>query len=192
MGRVHRELQERFKCARRAADRIGPCETPCDDVLSALHSERANGRRGVRPAQREQRAEIRRFLLAVASYARPPEPESRAGTHLCEVLQVPDLTELILREYDCKRHYLRRGEKAKLRVLALRYGVSEDAIRKANELEGRRVPIGSGRNFLYIPPSERASISNSEGGVIPARITRSELTAKLRQIWEAPDPQAYA
>ena len=88
-----------------------------------------------------------------------------------------------MREFDCTRHYLRRGEKPKLRVLSLRYGVTESAIRKANDLEGRPVPVGSGHNFLYIPPSENDTSA-------PTRITRccvltpdgvlSELTAKLR------------
>ena len=87
MGRVHRELQERFKWARRATDRIGPCESPCDDVLSALHSERANGRRGVRPAQREQRAAHRRrwacssALLRTTAHA-PLTSASQSGGRL--------------------------------------------------------------------------------------------------------------
>ena len=96
-----------------------------------------------------------------------------AGPHLSAVLQHPDLKEVILREFDCTRHYLRRGEMPKLRVLGLRYGVTESAIRKTNDLEGRPVPVGSGHNFLYIPPSEHDTSA-------PTRITRSELTAKLR------------
>ena len=230
MGRVHRELQERFKRARIAACRTGgpvandpidagmlagvseeemialaitaslsespiggpgasphphvcyqgpvdgqaiQCETNWGGVLSALSKERTNGRRlAAGEATRQQRAEIRRFLLIVANDA---QPNYDAGPHLTlsAVLQHPDLKEVILREFDCTRHYLRRGEKPKLRVLSLRYGVTESAIRKANDLEGRPVPVGSGHNFLYIPPSENDTSA-------PTRITRSELTAKLR------------
>jgi hypothetical protein len=129
MGRVHRELQERFKRARIAACRTGgpvandpidagmlagvseeemialaitaslsespiggpgasphphvcyqgpvdgqaiQCETNWGGVLSALSKERANGRRlAAGEATRQQRAEIRRFLLSVASDAKP-------------------------------------------------------------------------------------------------------------------------
>ena len=227
MGRVHRELQERFKRVRIAACRTGGpvtndpmdsgmlagaseeemialaiaaslseipiggpnasprphCQGPVDGqaiqyetywggVLSALSTERANGRRlaaSSAEATRQQRAEIRRFLLSVASDA---PPNNDAGPHLSAILQHPDLKEVILREFDCTRHYLRRGEKPNMRVLGLRYGVTETAIRKANDLEGRPVPVGSGRNFLYIPPSDRDTSA-------PTRITRSELTAKL-------------
>jgi hypothetical protein len=230
MGRVHRELQERFKRVHIAACHTGgpvandpmdagmlagaseeemialaiaaslsespiggpgasprphcqgliddqaiQCETHWGGVLSALSTERANGRRLATTrgagANREQRAEIRRFLLSVASDA-PLKDD--AGPHLSAVLQHPDLKEVILREFDCTRHYLRRGEKPKLRVLGLRYGVTESAIRKTNDLEGRPVPVGSGHNFLYIPPSEHDTSA-------PTRITRSELTAKLRE-----------
>jgi len=41
---------------------------------------------------------------------------------------------------------------------------------------------GAGRLFLYIPPSECGDQSSlGEGGLIPTRNTRSELTAELRQ-----------
>ena len=182
MGRVHRELQERFRRAPQGPvdGQAGHFETPCGGVLSELHGERANGRRlsATCGATRQRREDIRRFLLSVESDA---PRNNHTGPHLSAVLQHPDLKEVILREFDCTRHYLRPGEKPKLRVLGLRYGVPESAIRKANDLDGCPVPVGSGRNFLYIPPSEHADTS------APTRITRSELTAKLRQKeWEMP------
>ena len=47
MGRVHRELQERFRRAPQGPvdGQAGHFETPCGGVLSELHGERANGRR---------------------------------------------------------------------------------------------------------------------------------------------------
>jgi hypothetical protein len=72
MGRVHRELQERFRRAPQGPvdGQAGHFETPCGGVLSELHGERANGRRlsATCGATRQRREDIRRNKKKNASW----------------------------------------------------------------------------------------------------------------------------
>ena len=99
-----------------------------------------------------RREEIKQFLLELAAHT---PPEDQTGAHLSDVLQVPDLMHMIMRDFECRRHNLRPGETPNLKVLAMRYGVTEDAIRRCNNLEDRSLPIA--RSFLYIPNAATSS-----------------------------------
>lgn len=46
------------------------------------------------------------------------------------LIQIQDVFDLILKEVECRRHVLKDNERPKLKLLALRYGVSVDSIRK--------------------------------------------------------------
>jgi hypothetical protein len=170
MGRVHRELLERFKRAQIGGNRSSQ---------AVLKEVQQSG--NARICFESPVHEIKQLLHDMQFYTKP---ETHAGLHLCDLLQVPDLYDIIVKEVECKKHFLRRSEKPKLKLLGLRYGVTEAAIRKCNGLEDVSVPIRSDLAFLYIPRSQ-----NDEGqddgrritGLIPARITRSELTEKLRE-----------
>ena len=126
------------------------------------------------------RQEIKQLLTSLQFYSKP---DGFAGIHLCEVLQVPNLLDVIVKEVECKKHFLRRDQKPKLKLLALRYGVTEKAIRSYNGLEDASTPLGNHISFLYIPPSDYTvgSSRGLEDALLPSRISRSELTEKLRQ-----------
>jgi hypothetical protein len=179
MGRVHRELLERFKRAHLAGSRTSFA------VLDEMHNARKLRAPAGTSCRRGVEQEIKSLLMSLTFYT----PHDYAGVHLGDVFQVSDLRDIILKEVECKRHILRRGEKPKLKVLGLRYGVSEAAIRKCNGLEGGSLPLNHSISFLYIPPSEfdieRSSLG--EGGLIPTRITRSELNEKLRERFRSAD-----
>ena len=91
------------------------------------------------------------------------------------MLQVPDLMHMIMRDFECRRHTLRPGETPNLKVLAMRYGVTEDAIRRCNNLEDRSLPIA--RSFLYIPNSATPSRNDRKAAFDPAKF-RTEVTAR--------------
>lgn len=165
MGRVHLELLEQFKHAQNATGNRTSLA-----VLDGMQRKRV-----------QLRQEIKQLLMSLQFYSKPDE---FAGVHLCEVLQVPNLLDVIVKEVECKKHFLRRDQKPKLKLLALRYGVTEDAIRSYNGLEGTPIPLGNHISFLYIPPSDHTAGSLlGEGGLGPisSRISRSELAEKLRQ-----------
>lgn len=165
MGRVHRELLERFKRTQIAGDRSSQA------VLDEMQRSGNARRLAEWPVH-----QIKQLLLDMQFYTKPSD---HAGLHLCDLLQVPDLMDIIVKEVECRRHFLRCRENPKLKLLGLRYGVSEAAIRKCNGLEDVSVPIRSDLAFLYIPPSQNNLFSDS--ALIPTRISRSELTEKLRQ-----------
>lgn len=194
MGRVFRELQERFKRARSrttvteqrsvAVDSFGRVMREKDhhlafeSVLSEIQFDRMSAQSASAKGRAQERhAEIKSLLLSLATYT---PSKNHTGAHLCQVLQVPDLMDIILREVECKKHLLRPGEKPKLKLLELRYGVTISAILQCNDLgSSEQLAAPMGRTFLYIPPSG-CKYGGAEG-MIPTRITRSELTAKLRQ-----------
>ena len=109
-------------------------------VLLEIKAER-DGAKKVRASSkaREQREKMKSFLVSLTAYM---PPKDHAGVHLCHVLQVPDLMDTIVREFECRRHFLRPGERPNLKVLGLRYGVSEDAIRRCNGLQDRSLRAG--------------------------------------------------
>ena len=80
-----------------------------------------------------RREEIKQFLLELAAHT---PPEDQAGAHLSDVLQVPDLMHMIMRDFECRRHNLRPGETPNLKVLAMRYGRTDRSLwnsRRVNE-----------------------------------------------------------
>ena len=170
MGRVHRELLERFKRAQVAGNRTG---------FAVLDEMLRSGRAKTSVKGTSHRQEIKQLLMDLHFYTKP---DGHAGVHIAEVLQIPNLLDVIVKEVECKKHFLRPNERPKLKLLALRYCVTEEAIRSYNELELSPIVIGKNTPFLYIPPSDHAAGSSlGEGGLIPSRISRSELTEKLRQ-----------
>ena len=110
-------------------------------VLLEIQAER-DGAKKVRASSkaREQREKMKSFLVSLSTAYTPPKDHTRV--HLCHVLQVPDLMDIIVREFECRRHVLRPGERPNLKVLGLRYGVSEDAIRRCNGLQDRSLRAG--------------------------------------------------
>ena len=120
----------------------GQVEHTCHSqrVLLEIQSER-EGAKKVRASSeaREQREKMKHFLVSLTEYM---PPKSYAGVHLCHVLQVPDLMDIIVREFECRRHVLRPGERPNLKVLGLRYGVSEEAIRHCNGLQDCSLSAG--------------------------------------------------
>lgn len=132
MGRVHREIFERFKRAHVAGNRSSSL------VLKELRVHNASGQKAGTAGRFTYK--MKHILLSMAAYS---PCAGHTGMHISEVLQVPDLMDIILRDVECKRHALRVDEAPKLKILGLRYGVSETAIRKCNDLDDRSKPIGT-------------------------------------------------
>ena len=105
------------------------------------------------------------------------------GIHLCKVLQVTDLLVIIIREFECRKHLYRPGEKPKLKLPELRYGVPASAILKCNDLEhSKQLSAPIARKFLYISPSDyRDNAKVGAGGKTSSRSTIEELTDKLKK-----------
>ena len=145
----------------------------CRQVLQDIRTERASARKAqASKGARVRCEEIKQFLLELAAHT---PPEDQTGAHLSDVLQVPDLMHMIMRDFECRRHNLRPGETPNLKVLAMRYGVTEDAIRRCNNLEDRSLPIA--RSFLYIPNAATSSAKDRRAAFDPARF-RTEVAAR--------------
>ena len=145
----------------------------CRQVLQDIRTERASARKAqASKGARVRREEIKQFLLELAAHT---PPQDHTGAHLSDVLQVPDLMHMIMRDFECRRHNLRPGETPNLKVLAMRYGVTEDAIRRCNNLEDRSLPIA--RSFLYIPNAATSSAKDRRAAFDPARF-RTEVAAR--------------
>jgi len=139
MGRVHHELFERFKRVRSLCC-AHVAENESARVLQEM-CQRCEELRTQEAGIGRFTAEMKHIMLSMAEYS-PKPGESHTGVHISEVLQVPDLMDMILRDVECKRHALRFEQRPNLKILALRYGVTETAIRKCNGLDdGRGIGI---------------------------------------------------
>merc|ERR1711939_604703 len=162
MGRVHRQLLESFKCARSSGT----------IASNLLREKRLSTAAACQTSPGRLTDEMKDALLLGTA------PEGHIGTHVSEVLQSPDLLSIILREVECKKHYI-GPERPNLWVLGLRYGVTAKAIREVNDLHDRSLAFESDRKYLYIPPAVDASSRDAANRKIPYRITRAELRAKI-------------
>ena len=102
MGRVHRQLLESFKCARSSGT----------TASNLLRQRRLFTAAACQTSPGRLTDEMKDALLLATA------PEGHIGTHVSEVLQSPDLLSIILRELECKKHYI-GPERPNLRVLGI-------------------------------------------------------------------------
>ena len=79
---------------------VSPQEAIC---ASVLHSQRFLLEMQARRDEIRERARHQKVKCFIISIAKHNPPKDYAGTHLCHVLQVPDLMEIIVREFQALR-----------------------------------------------------------------------------------------
>ena len=137
------------------------------DLLSQIRNLGFRSR--VVPAVSQEIKEVLRICNTMS------KPANDTAPHLCDIVGIPELNEQIMRELECQRHIFAKNERPSLRILALRYGVSVDAIRKCNGLKETSTSL-EGRPYIYIPPR----VSDPDN-VIEGRLAGSE-PAVSRQV----------
>merc|ERR1719263_281952 len=135
-GRVHSLLCEEIRVQGGTSLWVAPTKSPASDGTA------------------------RRLLHSLAAV--PPDPPGgRSAPNLGDIVRIPELLELMTKEIECQRHYIKPQAKLEgelhLKLLALRYGISKDSIRKCNDLpDPASMIVQANRKFLYIPPREHA------------------------------------